>query len=197
MKPVWKREPLECPLDIHKPATRSAFFNGCLMDTIKVQNPELISRILLVVLSDEKFGPFGFCFVVCFVHLGRAPWPLSFANFLLPFPLLFSILSRPGFLESTAQFPFIDHFPPLVPLALVLFPLLLLLLDFFIDLPSSTLKNCDVRLFERIQLQTALHPNHTRVFVMDPPRQHWNHEEEGSLALFFFGGVIAISSTIP
>ena len=50
---------------------------------------------------------------------------LSFA-----IPMLFSILSRPGFLDSSAQFPFIDHFPPLVPLSLVLFPLPLLLLDF-------------------------------------------------------------------
>ena len=31
--------------------------------------------------------------------------------------MLFSILSRPGFLDSSAQFPFIDHFPPLVPLS--------------------------------------------------------------------------------
>ena len=63
----------------------------------------------------------------------------------------------------------------------------------FIDLLSSTLKNCDVRLFERIQLQTALHPNHTRFFVMDPPRQHWKHEEEGSLALFFGGGWLRLA----
>ena len=44
--------------------------------------------------------------------------------------MFFSILSRPGFLDSSAQFPFIDHFPALVPLSLVLFPLPLLLLDF-------------------------------------------------------------------
>ena len=50
----WKRDIFECPKDIHKPATRRVFFNGCLMDTIKVQKPQIFSRILLVVVTAPE-----------------------------------------------------------------------------------------------------------------------------------------------